>query len=111
MGKLSKKHGDIGFRDKDVNYIFSKTTQKVKNNNIKTKSVRVVKSKNSTTIQKANDKKVKTRSYRMNEDGTGTLVVSSSTNPQGRIRNISNIGKAQRKMNRVNKRAEKIKNG
>lgn len=100
-----KKYGDIGFRDKDINYVFSKTTQKVKNNNIKTKSKRVVQSENSTTIQKANNKKVKTRSYRINEDGTGTLAVSSSTNPRGRTRNITNTKKAQRKMNRINNRA------
>lgn len=100
-----KKYDDMGFRDKDVNYVLSKTTQKVKNNNIKTKAKRVVQSKNSTTIQKSNNKKVKTRSYRINKDGTGTLSVSSSRNPRGRVRNISNTKKAQRKMNRINKRA------
>jgi hypothetical protein len=88
--------------------VYSKVTQKGDNKNTSYKAERVVRDKNSTTIQHANENKVKTRSYRTNADGTGTLAVSSSNNPRGRTRNINNPKKAQRKMERVNKRADKI---
>ena len=90
--------------------VYSKVTLQSnnKNKNVAYNAERVVRDKNSTTIQRANENKVKTRSYRVNEDGTGTLAVGGSNNPRGRTRTINNPEKAQRKMDRVNKRADKI---
>ena len=88
--------------------VYSKVTQKSDNKDTSYKAERVVRDQNSTTIQRANEDKVKTRAYRINDDGTGTLTVSSSNNPRGRKRTINNPKKAQRKMDRVNKRADKI---
>jgi len=88
--------------------VYSRVNQKSNNKKSSYDAERVVRDKNSTSIQRANDKKVKTRSYRINEDGTGTLTVSSSNNPKGRKRIIKNPDKAQRKMDRVNKRADGI---
>ena len=88
--------------------VYSKVTQKSDNNNVSYNAERVVRDQNSTTIQRANEDKVKTRSYRINDDGTGTLAVSSSNNPRGRKRTINTPDKAQRKMDRINKRADSI---
>jgi len=90
--------------------VYSKVTQKSKNKKSSYNAKRVVRDKNSTSIQRANENKVKTRSYRINDDGTGTLAVSSSNNPRGRTRTIKNPEKAQRKMDRINKRADNIIN-
>lgn len=88
--------------------VYSKVTQKSDNKDTSYKAERVVRDQNNTTIQRANEDKVKTKAYRINDDGTGTLTVSSSNNPRGRKRTINNPKKAQRKMDRVNKRADKI---
>lgn len=90
--------------------VYSKVTQKSDNKDTSYKAERVVRDQNNTTIQRANEDKVKTKAYRINDDGTGTLTVSSSNNPRGRKRTINNPKKAQRKMDRVNKRADKIIN-
>lgn len=90
--------------------VYSRVTQKSDNNNVSYNAERVVRDQNSTAIQRANEDKVKTRLYRINDDGTGTLAVSGSNNPRGRKRTIKNPKKAQRKMDRVNKRADNIIN-